>query len=314
MMRSRRVLQFVVAAALAASGCERAPRPSPADSADPVVPPAPEDTVDAAASLNGWNPDAGPVLFVARETAQSAVVVYPHPSGELTDSIPFEESAVADVRVDLFSRAGTVGSGGVAGGFERSRRECASWPLVRIVPDDRIASGAAWTIALRAGAAAALPARPVSGMSRSDSSAVTKEVLRLASLIPGDPTHPFHGLPFSARTIVLFEPVPGVEALVSDVVRRISTEADPREEHTLIVAERDSGAADPWALVYHERTAGPEETVVASDALAMVAIGPDRRATMVLSRDDGSGTVYALLERTGPGRWTVRWTSAYAGC
>ena len=314
MMRSRRVLQFVVAAALAASGCERAPRATPADSSDPAETPAPADTVDARTSLNGWNPAAGPVLFVARETTQSAAVVYPHPSGALTDSTSFDESAVTDARVDLFSRVGASGGGSIAGGFEDGRRECASWPVVRIVPDERTASGTPWTIALRAGAAVALPARSVAGMSRSDSVAVTTEVLRLASLVPGDPAQPFHGLPFSARSIVVFEPEPGVEALVSDVVRRISTEADPREEHTLIVAERDAGAAEPWALVYHERTAGPEETVVASDALAMIAVGPDRRATMVLSRDDGSGTIYALLERTGRGRWTVRWTSAYAGC
>ena len=314
MMRLPTMLQFVTVAAFTASGCERAPRPPAADSTAAVSPPPVIDTGGVTTSLNGWTSSAGRVLFVAGESPQAAAAVYPQPGGELTDSTAFDESAVTDARVDLFSRTGAVGSGSVAGGFESERRECASWPIVRILPDERIPSGATWTIALRAGAATALPARSVSAMTVADSAEVTKEVLRLASLIPSDPSHPFHGLPFSARTIVRFEPGPEVEALVSDVVRRISTEADPREEHTLIVAERDSGSAGRYSLVYHERTAGPEETVVASDALAMLAIGPERRPTMVLSRDDGSGTVYALLERTGPGRWAVRWTSAHAGC
>ena len=314
MTRLRIVLQFVVVAALAASGCERAPRAPASDSADSDTIPAAGDTTRTTDSLNGWNLAAGPVLYVAGETEQSAAAVYPHATGQLTDSVSFDEGAAVNARVDLFSRIGMVGQGTVASGFEPGSRECASWPMVRIVPDERIPAGATWTLGLRAGFASPLPARSVAGMSSTDSATVTKEVLRLASLIPSDPAQSFHGLPFSARTIVRFEPVPGVEALVSDVVRRISTEADPREEHTLIVAERDSGSAGPFSLVYHERTAGPEETVVASDALAMIAIGPERRATLVLSRDDGSGTVYALLERAGAGRWTVRWTSAYAGC
>jgi hypothetical protein len=133
-------------------------------------------------------------------------------------------------------------------------------------------------------------------------------------MIASDPSHPFHGLPFSVRTILRFRPEPGAEALVSDVVRRISTEANPREEHTLIVAERDTLASARFQRVYSERAAGAEETVVASDALAMLHVGPAQRPTVVLRRDDGSGTVYALLERTGRAQWRVRWTSAYVGC
>jgi hypothetical protein len=314
MMRLRTLLQSVAVAVLAASGCERAARPEGTDTTVTIGRPAPDDTGSTSTSLNGWNPAAGPVLFVAGESPQSAAAIFPQASGELTDSITFDERTVADARVDLFSRIGAVGHGTVAGGFEAGSRECASWPMVRLLPDEQVPPGATWTIALTSGAASALPATAASGMPAADSTALTKEVLRLASLVPGDPAQPFHGLPFSARTIVRFEPEPGVQALVSDVVRRISTEADPREEHTLIVAERDSGSAGPFTLVYHERTAGPEETVVASDALAILAVGPQRRATMVISRDDGSGTIYALLERTGAGRWSVRWTSAYARC
>lgn len=315
-MRSHRcrALEAAVIVLFGVSGCERAPQRPAGDSVSVTEPSIVADTGEPAVSLNGWNPAAGPALFVATELPQISWVVFPHPTGELSDSVNFQEEQVTDVRVDLFSRVGAVGGGRVTGGFEPASRECVAWPQARIIPDEQVRPGATWTVALRAGAATALPADSLGALSRPDSARLATEVLRLASQVPSDPREPFHGLPFAARTVFRFHPVPGVEAIVSDVVRRISTEANPREEHTLIVAERDSASDAPFDLVYSERTSGSEETVVASDALAMLAIGPERKPTLVLSRDDGSGTIHALLERVGPARWHVRWASAYAGC
>src|SRR5688500_14926259 len=98
----RTVLQFVTVAALAASGCERAPRPDGAGTTDTTVLPATGDSGSTGTSLDGWNPAAGPVLFVASESAQSAAAVFPHAVGELTDSIVFDERTVSNARVDLF--------------------------------------------------------------------------------------------------------------------------------------------------------------------------------------------------------------------
>jgi len=310
---SSRLVHVVVLATLTASGCERAPRPVDDDTTALLPPAVAGDTAPDAPALNGWTLDAGPALLVAGE-AQSAVVVFPQASGALSDTLRFDDTEIADARVDLFARTGYVGQGTIAGGFDTSPVECTGWPRVRVIPDDRVPPNATWTVALLADRAIALPADSIGAMSRADSSRFTTEILRLASVIPSDPSHSFHGLPFSVRTILRFRPEPGVEALVSDVVRRISTEANPREEHTLIVAERDSALAGRFELVYHERAAGPEETVVASDALAMLLVGPARRPMVVLSRDDGSGTVFALLERTGREEWRVRWSSAHSRC
>ena len=307
------LLHVVALAAFAASACDRAPRPTDDDTTALLPPALAGDTATTVAGPNGWSPDAGPALIVSGE-AQSAAVVFPQASGALSDTLRFDDAAIADARVALFSRTGLVGQGTIAAGFDSSAAECVGWPRVRVIPDDQVPPGATWTVALLAGHATALPADSIGAMSRADSARYTRAVLRLASMIPSDRSQPFHGLPFSVRSVFRFRPEPSVDALVSDVVRRISTEANPREEHTLIVAERDTASSARFELVYHERAAGPEETVVASDALAMLLVGPAQRPTVVLSRDDGSGTVYALLERTGPEAWRVRWNSAHSSC
>ena len=95
--------------------------------------------------------------------------------------------------------------------------------------------------------------------------------------------------------------------------RRVNQEANPQEEQTLLIAERDSGATTgPYALAYAERSFGREEKVVTPEALAGVRLGAT--PTLVVARDNEDGVVYVLLERTGPRQWRVRWTSAVTRC
>jgi hypothetical protein len=172
-----------------------------------------------------------------------------------------------------------------------------------------------WTVALPAGHAVPIPLDSIERLARPDSSRLAAEVARLASSIPGDTARAFRGLPYYVHTVRRFQPVPGVDAFVADVARRINQEADPREEELLIVAERDSGRANsPWHAAYVERASGHEGSVETHDVLAALAIGPSRRPTLVLARYVSSGVAYALLERTGPGQWRLRWLSAVSGC
>ena len=91
--------------------------------------------------------------------------------------------------------------------------------------------------------------------------------------------------------------------------------ASPKLANCLGWAERDSGQASaPWTAAYSERVADNEETVEASEVLAAVALGPARTPTLVISREYDEGFAYSLLERVGPKRWRLRWSSAYAGC
>jgi hypothetical protein len=126
------------------------------------------------------------------------------------------------------------------------------------------------------------------------------------------------------RTASHFSPAPGVVAVVAELVRKLNQEANPLEEHTLLVAERDSSDAQARARVaYWERTAASEERVVTTDVLAAAAFdsASPSRVGLVLAREGFDAVSYALLERSPTPaaergtsrRWRVRWTSA-RGC
>ena len=101
--------------------------------------------------------------------------------------------------------------------------------------------------------------------------------------------------------------------MAAHIVRKLTIEANPVEEHILLVAERDStgGALRP---VYSERASGSEESVETTDVMAAVALGANRTPTLVLERTGETARAFSLLERTDAGRWRVRWTSVYTGC
>jgi hypothetical protein len=120
---------------------------------------------------------------------------------------------------------------------------------------------------------------------------------------------------FTAHDIRRFEVAPGVEALAAHLTRRVNQEADPQEEQTLLIAERDSSAPPGrYQLAYAERSFGKEEQVSTSELVAAVRLGSNAPPTLVVARDGENGLAYALLERTGPRRWRVVWTSELAKC
>jgi len=112
-----------------------------------------------------------------------------------------------------------------------------------------------------------------------------------------------------------FEAVPGVQAVVAHLVRRVNQEASPMEEQTLLIAERDSGVTNgPYTLAYAERTSGREDDVVTPEVLAGVRIGVGVPPSLIIARDGNEGIAYALLERVGPHQWRVRWSSGITSC
>jgi hypothetical protein len=106
----------------------------------------------------------------------------------------------------------------------------------------------------------------------------------------------------------------GSSVVVAEIVRNVNQEAMPLQEHLLLIAERDSSAAPTYVRSYYERAIGLEDAIETTDVLAVVRPVRDDRVYMLLSRDFGDGTSYALLERTPGGAWHLRWSSAYAGC
>ncbi len=259
-----------------------------------------------------WRADeAGPVLLVPGRVPRSAALVLP----DLTDSTLAELrgrdlSSLAPLEVDLFARRGQVGTARLADVQARTDASCLAWPLSDLsAPAGGLV--APWTVALAAGRARALPLDSIETMAPADSARLAADLTRLASTAPNDTAAAFRGLPFVVRTARPFTLAGDTAAVASLVVRRLGSEANPLAEHLFLVAERAPGARR-WRLAHSERVTGPEETVETTEVLAALLLGPTARPSLVLLRDYGDGTTYALLERQG-GRWTVRWSSAYTG-
>ena len=313
----RHVLRASIALLLVS--CERS---GDGQSRDSAVPPAlVNGDSSAPASVNsGWNADAGPTLLVAGDAPDIAQVIFPEVTDStLGDTTLMDLAPVSGATVELFSRRGRIGTAMVAGPDTTSQADssdesCDDWPMVRL-RSERGSRAGTWTAALLAGHARAIALDSIEGLSKGDSARLSAEVARLSGSIPDDTARAFRGLPYSVRTVRRFRAAPDVDALASDVSRRINQEANPREEQVFFVAERDSGqSSGPWKVAFARRASGHEGSVENHDVLAAVSIGAARRPTLILSRYLGDGMSYALLERVGPRQWRLRWVSATSGC
>ena len=294
--------------------CDRESRPPAVDSnTTPVT--APSDTTAPVSTRAMWDASLGPVMVVSGHSQHDASVIFPTFSDStLTDTTTFDTSILAGMTVDLFSRGGRVGAGRLRAVSHRAETGCVEWPGASITVTDSIARTDAWTVGFVAGRARPMAIDSLENLSGADSARLTAEVARLASLAPDDTAAAFHGIPFFVRQVGRFRTKTGTEVLIANVTRRINQEANPREEQLLLVAERDSQPGSRYAPVYHERVSGQEEAIETTDVLSVVSFGPSEAPAIVLIRDYGDGSAYALLMRGPTGEWHIGWSSAYAGC
>jgi hypothetical protein len=175
------------------------------------------------------------------------------------------------------------------------------------------ASAPPWNVAFEAGHAAEIVLDSIETLPTADSSRLAADIARIASALPGDTVAAFRGLPFVVKKAWRSRGL-NPQILAAIVVRNVNQEANPLQERLLLVAERDTTIATArYGAVYHERVAGPEETLETTDLMAVVLLGAERRPTFVIARDAAHGSSYALIERIG-GQWRERWASTYAGC
>jgi hypothetical protein len=112
---------------------------------------------------------------------------------------------------------------------------------------------------------------------------------------------------------------PSVDAIVAQVVRRVHEEANPLEERTLIIAERDSAQQQEqrvgrYTLAFHTRAVGREETLEGSEILAALTLAGASRPMLIVARESEGGVRYTILERVASRSWRVKWTSALVRC
>ena len=299
------VLLFV----LPLAGCERRRADSPADPAVPAVSAAGGAAAERRVA-SGWNGAAGPALLVQGPSRDEAIALYP--TADDSDAVAQLDSAsMRRLPVTLVGRGGAVLTALLGAPPGDGMDECERWPLRAMQPDSTIT----WAVGFVNARVSPMALDSVDVLSPRDSMALAAEASRLASTATLPTDAAFQGLRFTAHDIRRFTIAPGVQGLTAHMVRRVNQEANPREEQTLLIAERDSGrSAGPYQLAYAERDFGREEAVITPEILAGVRLGIGRAPMLIVARDNDTGISYRMIERTGTRQWRARWSSGAISC
>ena len=252
----------------------------------------------------------GPALFVQGENRNEAIVLLSVQADSLGEA-RLGSLASASTDLALFGRGGArmTAKLGTPPNASDADAECRLWPLRSVQGE----STETWAVGFASGQVTPLALDSVDVLSSRDSLALAAEASRLASAVTTTTPPSFQGLRFAAHDIRRFEAAPGVQAIVAHLIRKVNQEANPQEEQTLLIAERDSGVTTgPYRLVYAERTHGLEETTTTPEVVAAIRI--TGRPTLIVARDGDEGVSYAFLERFGARQWRIRWTSALTRC
>jgi hypothetical protein len=266
------------------------------------------DSAVASPVSNGWSAAAGPVLLVAGATPDEAIVFF----GAADGATAVDTGSVDQATATLFGRDSSRFTATLELPAGNDNADCRIWPLHNL----RATAGAgAWSVGFLSSSVKAIPLDSVDALPARDSMALAAEASRLASAVTANTSPSFQGLRFTAHDIRRFEVAPGVQALAAQLIRRVNQEANPQEEQTFLIAERDSGVTTGrYQLAYAERSFGKEEEVVSTELVAAVRLGANGTPSLVVARDSDAGLAYELIERTGPRQWVARWTSAMAKC
>ena len=257
-----------------------------------------------------WNVDAGPVMIVSRPSGDTIAIVLPEATDSTIESLQGVSPPMSGVTFDLFGRGGRIASsvGVLLLPPVDVKQECDSWPLAKLR-----SAHSNWRVGFSSGRVHAIVLDSIEAMPSADSAALAASLAQMAATLPivSDPT--FRGLPFRVRSAYTFR-LDSIEAVVADVVRSVNEEANPRLEHLLIIGERPAGTRGKYNLRYFSRTAGAEESTQATEVLAAVQIGAEKRPAIVVNIEYDDGGKLGLIERTGPDEWRATWKSAYTDC
>jgi len=259
-------------------------------------------------AATGWPDDAGPVLVLPGSAPGDVRLVLPElTDNTLADTSSFDLDVLPQSSVSLYSRNRKSTLATIAGGgSEEAPRGCKTWPTARLdsFPGD------SWRFGLAANVAEDLPLPNWGPSLANDSTEATRAVVRIASGARNDSV--FQGVPFTVRFLYRLE-LGDSRVIVADAVRRINTEANVREEHALIIAERAHDSA--WyTAAYRETQMGREDEVRVPEIVGAVLLGENRRPALFISLEYSEGARLLLFERLGANRWVLRWRSAYSGC
>jgi hypothetical protein len=261
----------------------------------------------------GWDESSAGQFMVlsATDDGITAALILPNETDStLSISRTFQIDSFANASVDLFGTAGAAGRSTIAVNSPQPPADgCLVWPGVRLVTRPL----SPWTVGFRTGYATSVRIDSVEKLSASDSLSVTTELVKQASAasVNGDPA--FRGLPFIVQKAYRLS-MGDTTALIGSIVRKINEEANPREEHLLLIVERVPGPDASYSVAYQNRSAGAEDAVRTNAVLSAVRFVKTNRAAIILSFEYDDGGQVALLERVANHAWKITWRSAYTGC
>ena len=273
------------------------------------------DTFSARPTSGAWHAVAGRHLLVALESLDSAFVVLPELTGDsslASSQVVLQGTPPWDYA--LFAPDGTAGVARLTSAVGPPRNSCQSWPVTRLLPVSPDTALRAWTIGLQTGRARGIPYSPLDRLTSRDSARLVIDLTRLASQAPNDTAAAFRGLPYVVRSAYSAVLADSHAFIFGELVRRVNVEANPHEERTTIIGERDvTAAADVYTLAFSERHMGDEESVPTTELIGLVRL---RDGTNIAfgARDYSDGGTFIMFERGRGARWRLRWQSAYAGC
>lgn len=288
MRRARATLFCCVAGVVAGAAACSKPDASPVAGGGTDAPPA--------AMTGEWPAALGSVLVAPSDTEDLAVVLYP----VATDSVAFAKASLALLGPSgdtIRARAGVSASDSL---------HCGDAPVIRLTRKTPLT----WSVGLESREVLPVRSDSMDQLAARDSVFYAAEMARLASAVAPTQESRFTGLPFTLTTLRRLR-VAGREIVAAQLVRRVNQEANPAEEHTLVVAERDATRpAAAFVTTHSVRSEGPEDTAEHFDVVATLRAGGT--VFLLVSRDRPSGTTYELLERIEAGGWRQRWSRTIA--
>lgn len=249
------------------------------------------------------------VVAKSRASPHVAIILPGLTDSALAVTSHFELGAAENALLELFGLRGLAGNSKFQSISQPgSSSGCVGWPtgrLARIPATD-------WRVAFEEGRAIGLPLDSLEGMNSADSARFVASIVQAVSALSNGGNPAFRGIPYFVRKGYRLT-LPPSTVLVAEAIRRIPEEANPREEHLLVLAERSRDDAS-YRVGFHKRSAGSEESLETSEILAAVRFTSSRRPAIVVTFDYEDGGKVGLLERVATGTWRIVWRSAYTDC
>ncbi len=291
---------ILVAATLIAAACERSKAPAPrAATGEPQT--ADAAATSATAPARAWDDELGSLLAT--------------PSLDVGTPVLFarDTAATSDIEVELFNHDDHTTRALLHPGS--AIHACAWRRNASLTANDGKPVPNTWMLALSPGVATPFGLDGVAELLPRDSAATVARIARLVSAVPEDSiSSPFRGLPIVVRDAWRFQLADSTVVAVAIAAQSLNVESNPRTQAITLIAEPDpSAGAGQWRTAFTERTAGPEDRVEGMDLLAAFQLRGSKPA-VALVREGDAGLQIQIVERSAPGVWRVRWTSAALSC